>query len=55
MESKVIFANEKLKEAFEELKEIDERLYKEITKALNDISQNAFCGRNVKKKHSDYS
>jgi len=50
MECKVKFVDEKLKYAFENLKDSDERLYKEITKSFNDICQNAFCGRSVKKK-----
>lgn len=49
MESKVIFADKDLKEAFEKLKEEDERLFKEIENALNTIKQNVFFGRNVKK------
>ncbi|MFA7707328.1 MAG: hypothetical protein WCX73_00075 [Candidatus Pacearchaeota archaeon] len=49
MESKVIFADLKLKEAFLELERADPRLYKEINKAIEDIKQNAYCGRNVKK------
>jgi len=50
MESKVIFSDRELREAFNELSKSDPRLYKEITIALNDIKQNAFFGRNVKKK-----
>jgi Txe/YoeB family toxin of Txe-Axe toxin-antitoxin module len=50
MECKVKFADEKLKQAFEELKSSDEQLYHEIERALNKISQNAFCGRNVRKR-----
>ncbi len=50
MESKVIFADEELKKTFENLKLEDERLYKEIEEALKTIKQNAFFGRNVKKK-----
>lgn len=50
MESKVIFADEELKGAFENLKLEDERLYREIEEALRTIKQNAFFGRNVKKK-----
>ncbi len=50
MESKVIFAEKELKNSFEKLKESDERLYKEIQSALESIKQNAFFGRNVKKK-----
>jgi len=50
MESRVIFADAGLKEAFQKLKERDKRLYKEIESSLNIIKQNAFFGRNVKKK-----
>lgn len=50
MESKVIFADEELKKTFESLKSEDERLYKEIEEALKTIKQNAFFGRNVRKK-----
>ena len=50
MESRVIFADEELKRTFESLKSEDERLYKEIEEALKTIRQNAFFGRNVKKK-----
>ena len=32
------------------LEKSDPRLYKEIEKAITDICQNSFCGRNVKKK-----
>lgn len=50
MESKVIFKDTELKETFEKLKEKNERLFKEISNALSSIKQNAFVGRNVKKK-----
>jgi Txe/YoeB family toxin of Txe-Axe toxin-antitoxin module len=50
MECKVKFVDEKLKLAFEDIEHSDPRLHKEIEKALNDICQNAFCGRNVKKE-----
>lgn len=50
MEARVIFADEELKKTFENLKSEDERLYKEIEEALSTIKQNAFFGRNVKKK-----
>jgi Txe/YoeB family toxin of Txe-Axe toxin-antitoxin module len=49
MECKIKFIDEKLKEAFLNLEKSDPRLYKEIAKALEDISKNAYCGRNVKK------
>ena len=50
MESKVIFADEELKETFKNLRVENERLFKEIERALLSIQQNAFFGRNVKKK-----
>jgi hypothetical protein len=50
MESRVIFANEELKQTFLNLRETDPRLYKDITNALDSIKQNAFFGRNVKKE-----
>jgi len=50
VEGRVDFGNEKLKEAFENLKEIDKDLYEQIDKATDEISKNVFCGRNVKKK-----
>jgi len=50
MESRVIFADKELRESFEGLKLNDERLYKEIEEALKIIKQNAFFGRNVKKR-----
>ena len=48
MECQVKFSDLKLKEAFENLKESDERLYKEIDRALGEISNNGFYGRQVK-------
>ena len=42
MECKVKFVDEKLRDTFQSLKNSDERLYKEISKAFNDICQNAF-------------
>ncbi|MBU0959610.1 MAG: type II toxin-antitoxin system YoeB family toxin [Nanoarchaeota archaeon] len=50
MESKVNFIDPELKQTFESLEESDPRLFKEIDKAIRDISRNSFCGRNVKKK-----
>ncbi|MFH1607803.1 MAG: hypothetical protein ABIA78_01590 [archaeon] len=50
MEGIIKFTDEKLKEAFEILKETDVDLYKQIDKATAEISENVFCGRNVKKK-----
>ena len=50
MEGIVKFGDEKLKEAFENLKNFDRELYDQIDKATDEISRNVFCGRNVKKK-----
>jgi len=50
MEGIVKFGDEKLKESFENLKNVDNELYEQIDKATNEIRKNIFCGRNVKKK-----
>lgn len=50
MEARIIFANQELRDAFRSLKNKDQRLHKEIIKALESIRQNVFFGRNVKKK-----
>ena len=50
MEGIVKFGDEELKEAFEDLKNMDNELYEQIDKATDEISRNVFCGRNVKKK-----
>lgn len=50
MECKVNFIDLELKNAFEDLEKSDSRLFKEVNKAIQDICQNSFCGRNVKKK-----
>ncbi|MBS3092444.1 hypothetical protein J4466_03425 [Candidatus Pacearchaeota archaeon] len=50
MEGIVKFGDEKLKEAFESLKEADKDLYEQIDKATDEIRKDVFCGRNVKKK-----
>lgn len=50
MECLVNFIDIELKKIFNELENSDPRLHKEILKAINDICQNAFCGRNVKKE-----
>jgi len=51
--SKVRFADEKTKEAFEKLKDSigkEEQLYKWLTRAFKDIEETAFCGIQVPKK-----
>ena len=50
MEAKVRFADESLRDAFRELEKEDPRLFKEIERALFEVHNNAFCGRNVKKE-----
>ena len=46
---KVVFADEGLEKSFEELSDKDP-VKKALIKAIKDINDNAFCGRNVKKK-----
>ncbi len=50
MECKVNFIDLELKNAFEYLEKSDPRLFKDVNKAIQEICQNSFCGRNVKKK-----
>ncbi|MEM2478868.1 MAG: hypothetical protein QXJ92_01570 [Candidatus Pacearchaeota archaeon] len=53
MKSEVYFADEKVKKAFEKLKNSkteDQMLYKWIKRAINDLSENAFCGIQIPKK-----
>ncbi len=46
---KVVFIDQSLEKTFNELNDIDP-LKKGLTRAIKDIQENAFCGRNVKKK-----
>ncbi len=46
---KVIFVDETLENSFNELSE-KEPLKKALIKAIKEIKENVFCGRNVKKK-----
>lgn len=53
MNSLVYFGDEKLKEAYEEIKNSkveDKMLYEWINRAINDLGQNAFCGTQVPKR-----
>ena len=53
MKSKVVFGNEKLKEAYEKLKTSkteDKMLYKWISRAIDDLEENPFCGIQIPKK-----
>lgn len=46
----VSFADEKMEEAFEKIKEQDSFLYKFISRAINDLKENPFCGIAVPKR-----
>lgn len=53
MKSKVVFADIKVKEAFEKLKDSkteDKQLYQWLLRAFKDLEQNAFCGIQIPKK-----
>jgi len=53
MKSKVVFGDEKVQKAFEKLKTSkteDEKLYKWLVRAFEDLEQNAFCGIQIPKR-----
>ena len=53
MKSKVVFADSKLKEVFEKFKDSkteDQKLYKWLNRAFDDIAEDAFCGIQIPKK-----
>lgn len=53
MESRVVFAEKKIKIAFEKLKNSrteDQRLYEWLNRAFDDLAKNAFCGVQIPKK-----
>jgi len=53
MRSEVHFGDEKLKAAYEKLKHSkteDRTLYKWISRAIDDLEENAFCGVQIPKK-----
>ncbi|MEA3413948.1 MAG: hypothetical protein U9Q99_00265 [Nanoarchaeota archaeon] len=50
MESKIQFANEKIKKAFDKLQEENLKMYEIILRAFKDIEENVFCGIQVPKK-----
>lgn len=53
MKSKVVFADIRLKKAFESLKESrteDKRLYDGLLKAFKNLEKDAFCGIQIQKK-----
>ena len=50
MKSEIHFVNEKIKAAFEKLKNEDKKMHELILRAFEDIENNAFCGIQVPKK-----
>ena len=53
MKSQVVFADHKLKEAFDDLKDStteDKKLYEWLNRAIDDIAEDAFCGIQIPKK-----
>lgn len=46
----VAFADEKLRGIFEKLKETDSELYKFISRAIDDLKENPFCGIHIPKR-----
>ncbi len=53
MKSEIKFADEKIQISFEELKNSkteDQRLYKWISKAFEDLEEDAFCGVRIQKR-----
>ncbi|MDP2974152.1 MAG: hypothetical protein Q8N60_03815 [Candidatus Diapherotrites archaeon] len=53
LQSKIVFADDKIKKAFEELlggKTEDKQLYEFLTRAFKDIEEDAFCGIRISKR-----
>ncbi len=50
MKSRIKFANENIKKAFENLEKNEPDLYKFVSRALEDIENNAFCGIQIPKR-----
>jgi Txe/YoeB family toxin of Txe-Axe toxin-antitoxin module len=53
IKSKIIFANKKIKNAFNKLKEKkseEKKIYEFLVRAFEDIENNAFCGTQIPKK-----
>jgi len=46
---KVVFVDEELEKSFNEISE-DDPLKKSLIKAIKEVQENCFCGRNVKKE-----
>ncbi len=53
MKSQIKYAEEKVKKSLEKLKNSkteDQKLYKWINRAMDDLEENAFCGIQIQKK-----
>ncbi len=53
MKCRVVFADKKVKESFEKLRDSkteEQKLFSHLNKAFDDISENAFCGIQIPKK-----
>lgn len=53
MKSRVVFADAKIKKAFEALKDSkteDKKLHERLTRAFKDLEEDAFCGIQIQKK-----
>ena len=50
MKSNIQFVNEKIKDAFEKLKDNDPKMHRFISRAFEDIENNAFCGIQIPKR-----
>ena len=53
MNVRVVFAEEKLKKAFEKLKDSkteDKKLYEWLNRAFDDLQRNPFCGIQIQRK-----
>ncbi|MEW5759198.1 MAG: hypothetical protein AB1779_00355 [Candidatus Thermoplasmatota archaeon] len=53
MKSRVVFADKKVKEAYEKLRDStteDKKLYLWLNRAFDDLAENAFCGIQIPKK-----
>ena len=53
MKSQIKYAEGKVKKSFEDLKNSkteDQKLYKWINRAMDDLEENAFCGIQIQKK-----
>ena len=53
MESRVVFAEKRVKEAFDKLKGSkteEKKLYEWLNRAFDDLAENAFCGIQIPKK-----